>query len=337
MLFFTRTGLLSIGLAAFAIAAVGILGWWNMFRMPGRNFSGELPPLDADETKLARELEHAVRALAGEIGERNLERYDELQQAGAFIAKALNDAGYEVERQSYEMDRRIYQNLIAELTGGRNREEIVVVGAHYDTVPGSPGANDNGSGVAGLLALARRFVGSAPERTLRFVAFVNEEPFYFQSQNMGSLVYAKRCKERGENIVAMLSLETIGYYSDVPGSQAFPIRGLGAIYPDTGNFIAFVGNLDSAQLVRKALGTFRKDAQFPSEGAALPESVPGVGWSDHWSFWQKGYPAIMVTDTAPFRYPQYHSLQDTPDKLNYDHMARVVEGLLSTIHELASE
>jgi hypothetical protein len=332
--FLTRAALLRIGFAVFATVTAGFVAWWHLFRMPGHSFDGELPPPDGDATNLAREMEGDVRVLAGEIGERNLERYGELQKARDFIATALNEAGYQVERQSYEMDGRIYENLIAELHGVGKQDEIVVVGAHYDTVPGSPGANDNGSGVAALLAIARRFAGSAPGRTLRLVAFVNEEPFHFKSSQMGSHVYAKRCKERGEKIVAMLSLETIGYYCDAPGSQAFPIPGLSAIYPDTGNFIAFVGNLGSAELVRKAVGTFRKHAEFPSEGAALPEAVPGAGWSDHWSFWQMGYPAIMVTDTAPFRYPHYHSAEDTPDKIDYERMARVVGGLLPVIREL---
>jgi hypothetical protein len=329
--------MLLVGLAIFAVATAGLVAWWNMFRMPGRSFSGELPSLDADDKKLAAELERDVRVLAGEIGERNLQSYGELQKARDIIAGALNDAGYEVERQGYDMDGRTCENLIAEWAGGRKRKEIVVVGAHYDSVAGSPGANDNGSGVAALLALARRFAGSDPERTLRFVAFVNEEPLNFQSEQMGSLVYAKRCQERSENIVAMLSIETIGYYSDVPDSQSYPIPGLTVIYPGTGNYIAFVGNLKSADLVREAVGAFRRNIRFPSEGAALPESIPGVGWSDHWSFWQMGYPAIMVTDTAPFRYPYYHTPEDTPDKIDYGRMARVVGGLLPTIRELVSE
>ncbi|MCI0362486.1 MAG: M28 family peptidase, partial [Phycisphaerales bacterium] len=196
-------------------------------------------------------------------------------------------------------------------------------------------ANDNGSGVAATLALARAFAESKPDRTLRFVLFANEEPPYFQTENMGSLVYAKRCRERGENTVAMLSLETIGYYSDAPGSQTYPIKPIGWVYPTTGNFIGFVGNYNSRKLVRQAIKSFRAHAQFPSEGGALPGWIPGVGWSDHWAFWQAGYPAIMLTDTAPFRYPHYHSIHDTPDKLDYDRMARVVDGLRPVVADLA--
>ncbi|HYW79671.1 MAG TPA: M28 family peptidase, partial [Thermoguttaceae bacterium] len=213
-----------------------------------------------------------------------------------------------------------------EILGTTWADEIVVVGSHYDTVVGTPGANDNTSGVAALLALARRFTQKKTDRTLRFVALVNEEPPYFQSETMGSRVYARRCAERRENIVAMLSLETIGYYDDAEGSQNYPPP-FGELYPSEGNFIGFIGNAASGDLVRQAVATFRQNEPFPCEGAALPESVPGVGFSDQWSFWQEGYPALMVTDTAMFRYPHYHTAEDTIDKVDFDRTARVVRGL----------
>jgi Zn-dependent M28 family amino/carboxypeptidase len=227
--------------------------------------------------------------------------------------------------------------------GGTSRAaEIVVVGAHYDSVEGTRGANDNGSGVAALLAAARAFAqrSDRPARTLRFVAFANEEPPYFQGSGMGSLVYARACRARGDRVVAMVSLETIGFYTDMPDTQHYPPP-LGIAYPSTGNFIGFVGNVASRALVRRAISAFRETTRFPSEGAALPEWMPGVGWSDHWSFWQAGYPAIMVTDTAPFRYPHYHDASDLPDKLSYDRMARVVDGIVvdgivRVIHALAN-
>ncbi len=212
-----------------------------------------------------------------------------------------------------------------------------MVGAHYDSVIGSPGANDNGSGVAALLALARRLAGRQYPRTLRFVAFVNEEPPMFQAAGeMGSHIYASRCRANGDRIEAMLSLETIGYYSNAPRSQRYPLLGLGLLYPTIGNFIGFVGNVSSRALVRQAIGQFRQYAQVPAQGAAMPSVIPGVGWSDQWAFWQFGYPGIMITDTAPFRYPHYHAASDTPDKLDYDTMARVVQGLEKVIEHLAS-
>ena len=185
-----------------------------------------------------------------------------------------------------------------------------------------------------MLEVARLLRDSNPGHTIRFVAFVNEEPPSFLGETMGSLVYARRIKERGDNVLAMLSLETIGYYSDVKGSQQYPAP-FNLFYPDTGNFIGFVGDLGSRELVRRAIKTFRQTTKFPSEGLAAPVGTPGVGWSDHWSFWQVGYPAIMLTDTAPFRYPHYHQSSDTPDKIDYDRMARVVLGVSKVVAELA--
>jgi Zn-dependent M28 family amino/carboxypeptidase len=201
-------------------------------------------------------------------------------------------------------------------------------------VEGTPGANDNASGIAALLALARYFARSQPQRTLRLVAFANEEPPFFQTEQMGSLVYARRCAARHENVVAMLSLETMGYYSDAPNSQHYPFP-FSLLYPSTGNFLAFVGNLSSQVLTREAVRTFRRAGKLPAEGAAVADVVAGIGWSDHWSFWRTGVPAVMVTDTAPYRYAHYHEETDTPEKLDYDRLARAVVGLADVIEELS--
>ncbi len=305
-----------------------------MIRMPGNSFSGTPPPLSAAEEELRGELRDHVQKLGGEIGERNLARYAQLVNAAQYIENGLARSGGKMRRDSYEIQGKRCDNIESELAG--SSPDIVLIGAHYDSVFGSPGANDNGSGVAALLALARRFAGTHHARTLRFVAFVNEEPHYFQTSQMGSFVYAARCRERGDPIEAMISLETIGYYSDEAGSQKYPAPGLGFVYPRTGNFIGFVGNVGSRSLLRDAIGEFRRHAQIPSEGGALPAMIPGVGWSDQWSFWQHGYPGIMVTDTAPFRYPYYHSAGDTPEKLDYDSMTRVVLGMEAVIQHLAN-
>jgi len=306
-----------------------------MIRMPGRSFHGPPPPLTSEERVLRDELRADVEKIAGEIGERNVERYQELGAAADFIERSLTNAKLVPRRDGYDVAGKLCQNIEAEIAG--SQPQIVVVGAHYDSVPGSPGANDNGSGVAALLALARRFAGKPSASTLRFVAFANEEPGYFQTEEMGSWVYAHRCKERGDRIAAMISLETIGYFSSVPGSQKYPMTGLRLFYPSAGNFIAFVGNVSSRALVRQTLRTFRAHASLPAEGAALPASVPGVGWSDHWAFWEHGYPAIMITDTAPFRYPHYHAHTDMPNKLDYESMARLVHGLENVIADLAAK
>jgi Zn-dependent M28 family amino/carboxypeptidase len=310
--------------------------------MPGKNVS-KAGPLSPSEIRLREELRANVQKLAGEIGERNMWHYAPLNAAAAFIEDSFSRAGLQTRRDSYEIRGQACHNIEAEIPG--NRPEIIVIGAHYDSVFGSPGANDNGSGTAAVLALAQRFAarerersppGRAPNKTLRFVAFVNEEPPYFLSGEMGSQVYARRCKERGDKISAMISLETIGYFSDVPHSQTYPSPGLGLFYPKVGNFIGFVSNVPSRGLLRRVIALFRKNAKIPSEGASLPAFIPGVSWSDQWSFWQQGYPAIMVTDTAPFRYPYYHSSDDTPDKLDYNRFTLVVSGMEKVIQELAN-
>src|SRR5713101_895831 len=315
-----------------AVAAIFFLLWWFGVKMPGRNISSAAP-LSSAEIELRDELIADVRVLGGEIGERNMARYSQLNAAADFIENSFSRAGLHPRRDTYDLHGRACHNIEAEIRGARS--EILIIGARYDSVCGSPGANDNGSGVAAMLALSRRFARTSSQHTLRFVAFVNEEPPYFLSEQMGSFVYAGRCKARGDQISAMISLETIGYFSDAPRSQTYPIPAIGAFYPRTGNFIGFVGNLQSRALLRRAIALFREQGKLPSEGAALPSFIPGVAWSDQWSFWQHGYLGIMVTDTAPFRYRHYHEPTDTPDKLDYDRFALVVSGMEKVIVDLA--
>jgi hypothetical protein len=314
-----------------AVTAV-VVAWWSMVRMPGKSFGGTPPPLTAEQMTLRDELAADVRMLAGEIGERNVNHYEKLVAAADWVVQSFTAAGFQPRRDGYDVRGKLCENIEVEIPG--TSTDVFVVGAHYDSVYGSPGANDNGSGVAGLLALARRFAGKQNALTLRFVAFTNEEPMHFQTEHMGSWVYANRCKERGDRIVGMISLETIAYFSQEAGSQKYPLPGLGAIYPSTGNFIAFVGNVSSRALVRRAIGTFREHASLPSEGAALPSGIPGVGWSDQWAFWQHGYRGMMITDTAPFRYPHYHARSDTPDKLDYESMARLISAFEKVVAEM---
>jgi hypothetical protein len=317
-------------LVALVVGAGGV----SMFRMPGRSYDGPLKPLSAAETAMRDRLRGDVRTLAGEIGERNVWRYGALQRAADHIEGELRGAGLAVTEQPYTAQGKVVRNIEAELPGNGAAAGIVVVGAHYDSVFGSPGANDNASGTAALLELARFLAGRPLPRTVRLVFFVNEEPPFFQTSLMGSLVYARRARERGEKIAAMLSLETIGCYSDAPRSQYYPFP-LSLFYPSTGNFIGFVGNIGSRRLVRRAIDTFRRTTPFPSEGAAVPGGITGVGWSDHWSFSRMGYPALMITDTAPFRNPYYHTRGDTPDTIDYERTARVVDGLAAVVRELA--
>jgi hypothetical protein len=323
-------------LAILAIVLFGLLIWAGvvMIRMPGESYTGPLPPLTKAQNALREELEAHVTMLAGEIGPRNVSHPSRLHAARTYLETILLTMGYEIEQQVYEVHGVECANLIVERPGAGQGDEIIVVGAHYDSCWISPGADDNASAVAGVLALARRFADLDPKRTVRFVCFVNEEPPFFQGEGMGSLAYARRCRERGENITAMICLEMIGCYRDEPSSQHYPIPGLGLFYPKRGDFIGFVGNLRSRALVRQVIGSFRRAAQFPSEGAALPGWVPGISLSDHWSFWRNGYKAVMVTDTAMYRYEHYHTMTDTPEKLDYERMARVVDGLAEVIERL---
>ena len=304
-----------------------------MVKIPGRTYSGPLPPLTVEQASTRDELVRDVGELASGMGERNIWLYQNLAATADFIEVSLADVCYRVNRQNFCVEGKTCSNIETEISGTERAKEIVVIGAHYDTVFDSPGADDNSSGVAAVLALARRFAGQRPARTLRFVLFANEEPPFFQTKDMGSLIYAKSCRKRNDNIVSMLCLESIGYYSEQPNSQEYPFP-YNYMYPSTGNFIGFVSNLSSRKLLHTVIASFRRNCKFPSQGGVAPGLVPGVAWSDHWSFWQQGYPAVMITDTAPFRYPYYHGPEDTADRIRYDHLTRVVSGLQATIAEL---
>jgi Zn-dependent M28 family amino/carboxypeptidase len=270
-----------------------------------------------------------VQALAGEIGERNVFRPKALRRAEEYIERVWRAQGYEVVRQEYVVGGEKWANL--EVTRRRRGQPtaILLLGAHYDSVVGCPGANDNATGVAALLEIARSYTVVEPTMSIRFVAFVNEESPFFKTAQMGSRVYAQMARARGDQIGAMVSLETIGYYSDASGSQQFPFPSwlYDLAFPDRGNFIIFASNWGSRVVMRRVEALFRAHSDFPVESISTFEVVPGVDWSDHSSFWRVGYPAFMVTDTALYRYPHYHLPTDTPDKVNYEALARVTQGL----------
>ncbi len=284
----------------------------------------------------AAELRRHVDRLASEIGERNVFRPHALAAAAAYIRGEWERQGHRVSAQGYVTHGVASENLEIVLPGTTKAAEIVLVGAHYDSVRGSPGANDNGSGVAALLELGRRLRGARLARTVKLVAFVNEEPPFFYWGEMGSGVYARAARARGDDIRLMVSLEMLGAYDDAPGSQRYPPV-IGWFYPDRANFVAFVANLASRQVLRRAVAAFRASTRFPVESLATFEIVPGVSWSDQLSFWREGYRAIMVTDTAFYRYAHYHTAQDTPEKLDYRRMAEVVDGLAGVTERLANE
>lgn len=312
---------LALALALFAAPVLAML--W-MTAVPGKSWSGPLPALGETERDLATRLRNHVGTIA--VRPHNLGHPEALEEAARYLETTLTGMGYAVNRQPFDEGRA--RNLDVVIEPADKSAPTLVIGAHYDSAFTAPGANDNGSGTAATLELARRLAdlrGKAPVR-IRLAFFVNEEPPFFQTEMMGSLIYARRLKDSGERVDAMLSLETMGYFRDTPGSQRYPFP-LSLLYPDTGNFIAFVGTVSSRPLVRRTVASFREVAQFPSVGGTAPGFVQGIDWSDHWAFEQVGIPALMITDTAPFRYPHYHSLKDMPDKLDYDRLARVVAGL----------
>lgn len=286
---------------------------------------------------LSARLRAHVQAIASE--EHNTATPRALEQAARHIETTLAGYGYTPRRQEYQAGGQKVRNIEVSVSGvdeGRRPDRIFIVGAHYDSARGAPGANDNGSGTAAVLELARLLKTMQPARgtEVKFVFFVNEEPPWFMGEEMGSMQHARELKQAGHNVEGALILETIGWYSDAPGSQKLP-PGLEKHYPTTGNFIAFVGTLESSALVRQALAAFKAGSDFPAQGLAAPAHVMGVTLSDHSSYNRHGYPALMITDTAFLRYPYYHTAEDTPDKLDYASMARVVQGLARTIESLA--
>lgn len=275
-----------------------------------------------------------VERLAGQIGERNVSRPEALCAAADYIETEWRRQGYQVVPRWYDLSGTQWANLEVSRPGNTRPDEILLIGAHYDSVMGSPGANDNASGVAALLELSRLFADITPALTVRFVAFVNEEPPFFFTRRQGSVVYAKAARARGDAIRLMVSLETIGCYRDEAGSQRYPPL-FRFFYQSRANFIAFVSNFPSRALMRRAAQAFRHASDFPLEHVATFFFIPGVAWSDHWSFWRQSYPAFMVTDTAFYRYPYYHTSQDTPEKLAYPELTRLTAGLAETFAALA--
>lgn len=336
MVTITKRGLIKrvIGYPAFLAFAFFLL-WIVSIRMPGETYSGPLPPLSAEQTDLRDNLRGHVMMLAGRIGERNSIRPVALDSAAEYVKARLMANGYKVTEQVFTARGQTFRNLEVTLPGRTHPEEIIVVGGHYDSVPGTTGADDNASGTAAVIELSRLLRNKPADRTIRFVAFTNEEPPFFFSEDMGSRRYSKAAKERGDKIIAMISLETIGYYKDAPGSQRYPAI-LGSFYPNRGDFVGVVGNIGSRHLVRTVLSDFRQFEKFPSQGSAAPRQIPGISWSDQWSFWKDGYEAVMITDTAPFRNSNYHEWTDRPDSLDYGRMARVVTGVSRTVEHLAS-
>lgn len=289
------------------------------------------------KTEIQNNLRKTVHVLAREIGSRGYLQTAALNRTIEYISSEFSAYGYSVLEQPYDYKGKTYKNIYVEKKGTRVPEKIIVVGAHYDTVTGTPGADDNASAVAGLLELARLLADKPLAGTLHFVAFTLEEPPLFRSKKMGSYVYAESLKQASRDVRGMICLEMIGYFSDKPDSQLFPLPFMRWVYPDKGNFITLVGNLQSRDFLKSIRSGFRKGTDLPAESLATISIVPGVDFSDHRSFWKSGYNAIMVTDTAFYRNPYYHGIGDVPETLDYARMTEVVLGLKTAIENLAAE
>ena len=281
-----------------------------------------------------RKLHRHVKYLSVDIGSRSVYEYDKIEATREYIVSCLEAFGYDPSFQTYTYSGRKYSNVIASIRGAKLPDESVIIGAHYDTVYGTPGADDNASAVATLLEIARALKGFTPDRTLNLIFFVIEEPPVFRSEHMGSYVYAKEAKARNENIKSMISLEMLGYYTNEKDGQTFPFPMMSLIYPSTPNFIAVVGNLSSRNLVRKVKNSLRAGSRIPVETLTAFSFVPGVDFSDHRSFWTMGYPAVMITDTAFYRNPNYHTETDTIDTLDFDNMSDLLRGLIQAAKDL---
>lgn len=321
---------------ALFLVLFGLVGYTTW--MPGSS-QGDLATLSlaSPEVEARERLARHVHTLAVTIGERNTRHPEAYAAAAEYVRRELVAVGLSPVDAPFRSDGHDVVNIVATIPGTEVPSEIVVVGAHYDTVRDTPGADDNASGTAVVLELARRFANSPGRRTLRLVLFANEEPPAFQNEDMGSLVYARACRAADDDIRAMISVESVGFFTSDEDTQQLPSPVLAPFLPDAGDFLAFVSNLGSRDLLRRGIGVFRSACEFPSEGITAPEWVSGIGFSDHWSFWQVGYPAYMVTDTALFRNGHYHKPSDLPATLHSDGMARVTSGLEAVVRDLILE
>jgi Zn-dependent M28 family amino/carboxypeptidase len=321
------------GLLVLLIAGLAAAYWYTL-SLPGEPYAGPQPPVTAAEQDLAERLRRHVVAIASEP--HSVAYYAALEKSAAYIEAELKALGYAPQAQVYDIGGKPVRNIAVELSppGATATTPSLVIGAHYDSAEDAAGANDNGSGSAAVLELAR-LLKDAPlkDKRLRLVLFVNEEPPYDRTPDMGSYRFAKSLRAQGETVLGMISLETIGCFSDKPGSQRYPFP-FSYFFSDVANFIAFVALPGGRAFLHEVVGAFRSHTQFPTIGGTAPDSIPGIGWSDHWSFWMLGYPAIMVTDTALFRYRDYHKPTDTPDKVDYEKLARITLGLEQTVRDL---
>jgi hypothetical protein len=276
---------------------------------------------------------HVETLAGGRFAPRDVDHPEQLEQAATWIAVELRRVGASVREQVYQVDGRTYRNVLADF--GPETSERIVVGAHYDTAGDQPGADDNASGVAGVLELARLLAAHRPPLRVELAAWTLEEPPTFRTRNMGSAVHAAALAAAGTRVRLAISVEMIGAFSDEKGSQHYP-TGLGFFYPSTANFVAVVGKWGQGAAVSEVARGLRSGSSLPVETLAAPSFVTGVDFSDHRSFWAHGVDAVMVTDTSFFRNARYHTTADRPETLDYARMAQVVKGLHCAVQAVAA-
>ena len=329
----SKAALVALVLVAL-VSAAGVLVWLHLW-LPAEASAPRRSAVPAEDA-LAAALRAHVTAIASRP--HNVSHPAELEAAARYIECQLAQLGYEVECQEYTAAGAPVRNIAVAIPAvgpGAASAGALVVGAHYDSYLNAPGANDNGTGVAALIEIARALRGSSPGASpIRLVFCVNEEPPFFDTPDMGSRRYAAWLAARGVAVSSMLSLETLGAFSDAPGSQTYPAP-FGRVFPDRANFVAFVGTIGSRQLLSRAIASFRQHSDVPSLGGIAPALVQGVDWSDHKSFAERGIPALMITDTALYRYAHYHTPADTPDKIDYVTLARLTHALTQVVRDLA--
>ena len=272
-------------------------------------------------------LKRDVEFLCGDLAPRRHAPQDNLDRTAEWIADEFRSAGLEVEYQDYELAEGRFRNVIGFREGLLADAPVRVIGAHYDVFGSFPGADDNASGVAVLLELVRTLPPAPPRRGQYFVAFSTEEPPFFSTEGMGSHVFARKLHEEGRQVDLMIALDLVGYFTDAPGSQRFPVPGMSLLYPRTGNFLAVVGDFRSGKSLKRVKLSMAQVTDLPIRSFRGPAALPGVLWSDHRSFREFDMPGVLLTDTAHMRYPWYHTENDTPDKLDYERMAKIVRGL----------
>lgn len=274
-----------------------------------------------------------VEALAAVDPPRNADHPESLERAAQFIAGSMKASGLAAELQPFKVDGKQYYNVAALVgPGGRKR---IVVGAHYDVHGAHPGADDNASGVAALLQIASKLAAQPLSLDVELVAYALEEPPHFGTDNMGSAHHARALTRAGIEVVVMLSLEMLGYYTDAPDSQKYPQPGLNRYFPSTGNYIAVLGLSDDAALLERVRSAMNAATDLKTYTLSGPPEFPGISQSDHVNYWRQGFPALLVTDTAYFRNPHYHQASDTPKTLDYGRLQKAADAVHAAVVNLA--